>query len=312
MIKPALTRAAFLRLLSAAGLSAATVGMGGMSEANAKPTMRTKPIPKTGEALPVVGLGTWLGFDVGGSDDERAPLRNVLKNMIAGGGTVIDSSPMYGNAENVSGELLNDINAHSKSFLATKVWTSGKQSGIEQMAKSFRYMRTEKMDLMQIHNLLDWTTHLKTLRAMKEAGEIRYIGITHYTSSALDELADVIESEPIDFVQMAYSIGVRDAEERLLPVAANKGVAVLVNRPYEGGDLFGSVRGKKLPAWAQEFDCTSWGQFFLKFILSHPAVSCVIPGTSKPHHMLDNLSAGYGRLPNQAQRAKMLAFAKDL
>ena len=310
MTQPTLSRGAFLKLMSAAGLAAAMLGM---PEATAaKPSMRTKPIPKSGEALPVIGLGTWLGFDVGGSEDERTPLRNVLKNLFAGGGTVIDSSPMYGNAEAVAGDLLKDIHTHSKSFLATKVWTSGKQGGVEQMAQSFRYMRTDVMDLMQIHNLLDWTTHLKTLRQMKEAGKIRYIGITHYTSSALDELAAVIESEPIDFVQMAYSIGVRDAEDRLLPVAAKKGVAVLVNRPYEGGDLFGPVRGKKLPPWAEEFDCTSWGQFFLKFILSHPAVSCVIPGTSKPHHMLDNLGAGYGRLPDQAQRAKMLTLFKDL
>jgi len=302
-------RSTFLKLLGAAGLAATVPGM---TDAAAAPKMRTRPIPKTGEALPVIGLGTWLGFDVGGSEDERAPLRNVLKNLFAGGGTVIDSSPMYGNAEDVSGDLLKDINAHKKSFLATKVWTNGRQSGIDQMAQSFRYMQTDVMDLMQIHNLLDWDTHLKTLRAMKEKGTIRYIGITHYTSGALNDLADVIEREPIDFVQMAYSIGVRDAEERLLPVAAKKGVAVLVNRPYEGGDLFGSVRGKKLPAWVKEFDCQSWGQFYLKFILSHPAVSCVIPGTSKPHHMLDNLGAGYGRLPDQAQRAKMLSFFKDL
>lgn len=309
MVKSIISRAAFLKMLSAAGISAALFNM---SNALAAKAMRTKPIPKTGEALPVVGLGTWLGFDVGGSENERAPLRDALKHLFAGGGSVVDSSPMYGNAEAVSGDLIHALNARPKAFLATKVWTSGRQSGIEQMAQSFRYMRTDVMDLMQIHNLLDWSTHLKTLRKMKEEGKIRYIGITHYTSSALDELADVIESEPIDFVQMAYSIGVRDAEERLLPVAAKKGVAVLVNRPYEGGDLFGSVKGKPLPAWAGDFDCASWGQFFLKFILSHPAVSCVIPGTSKPHHLLDNLGAGYGRLPDPAQRAKMLALFKEL
>ena len=306
---PTLSRATFLKLLSAAGLSAAAFKI---SDAMAAKTMRTRAIPKTGEALPVIGLGTWLGFDVGGSEGERAPLRQALSNMFAGGGTVIDSSPMYGNAEAVTGDLVHELKLRRKAFFATKVWTSGRQSGIEQMAQSFRYMRTDVMDLMQIHNLLDWNTHLKTLRAMKDEGKIRYIGITHYTSSALDDLADVIKSEPIDFVQMAYSIGVRKAEERLLPIAAEKGVAVLVNRPYEGGDLFGSVRGKKLPPWAAEFDCASWGQFFLKFILAHPAVSCLIPGTSKPHHLLDNLGAGYGRLPDPAQRAKMLALFKDL
>ena len=264
----------------------------------------------------MIGLGTWLGFDVGGSEDERAPLRVALKHLIAGGGPgskmVIDSSPMYGNAEAITGDLVHDLKSRRKAFFATKVWTSGQQSGIEQMAQSFRLMRTEVMDLMQIHNLLDWKTHLKTLRAMKEEGKIRYIGITHYTSSALDDLADVIKSEPIDFVQMAYSIGVRHAEERLLPIAAEKGVAVLVNRPYEGGDLFGSVRGQPLPAWAAEFDCASWGQFFLKYILAHPAMTCVIPATSVPDHMADNLAAGKGPMPTLADQARMAAYLDGL
>ncbi|MEX2451365.1 MAG: aldo/keto reductase [Rhodospirillales bacterium] len=308
-----LTRAEFLTLLGGTGVSALAAGM---PIANAAPIpalpLLTRPIPKTGEALPVIGLGTWLVFDVGLTQSEMAPRREVVKLMIDGGGSVIDSSPMYGNAEAVTGELVHDLGARKKAFFATKVWTSGRNSGIRQMDQSFRRMRTEVMDLMQIHNLVDWRTHLKTLRKMKESGKIRYIGITHYTSSALDDLADVIEKEPVDFVQMAYSVGERDAEERLLPLAAEKGVAVLVNRPYEGGDLFGATRGRPLPAWAAEFDCRSWGQFFLKYILAHPAVTCVIPGTGKPAHMLDNLQAGRGRLPDAAHKSKMLTLIKEL
>ncbi|MEQ8193444.1 MAG: aldo/keto reductase [Rhodospirillales bacterium] len=308
-----LTRAEFLSLLGAAGATALLTGMtSNMPGANAAAPMLTRPIPKTGEALPVIGLGTWLVFDIGSTESEMAPRREVVKLMIDGGGSVIDSSPMYGNAEAVTGEIVQDLGARKKTFLASKVWTSGANSGIRQIEQTFRRMRTDKMDLMQIHNLVDWRTQIKTLRKMKDSGKIRYIGITHYTSSALDDLAAVIKKEPVDFVQMAYSIGVRDAEERLLPTAAEKGVAVLVNRPFEGGDLFGATRGKPLPAWAKEIDCASWGQFFLKYILAHPAVTCVIPGTGKPAHMRDNLAAGRGRLPDAAQKAKMAALIKDL
>ncbi len=236
----------------------------------------------------------------------------MLEVLFAGGGKVIDSSPMYGRAEGVVGDLLEEMGAHARAFLATKVWTTGREAGREQMDRSFRLLRADRIDLMQIHNLVDWETHLKTLRAWKEAGRFRYIGITHYTTGAFDEVMSVMRSEPLDFVQIPYSIAVRAAEQELLPLAREKGIAVIANRPFEGGGLFGRVRGRPLPSWAAEFDCDSWAQFFLKFILSHPAVTCVIPGTSDPEHMRDNLGAGRGRLPDTPTREKMAALIGDL
>jgi len=280
--------------------------------ANATEPIMKRPIPKSGEALPAVGLGTWQTFDIGNSAEERAGREEVLRLLLESQGSVIDSSPMYGRAEGVVGEMIELLDAREKSFLATKVWTRGRDDGIAQMAESLRRFRTDYVDLMQIHNLLDWQTHLPTLRTKKAAGEFRYIGVTHYTRHALDDLIAVMETEEIDFVQMAYSIGERAVEDRLLPLAAERGIAVIVNRPYEGGGLFRSIRGEQLPVWASEFDCESWGQFFLKFILGHPAVTCVIPGTSKPRHMLDNLGAGRGRLPDAATRRRMIQFWEDV
>jgi aryl-alcohol dehydrogenase-like predicted oxidoreductase len=274
--------------------------------------MLTRPIPKTNEPLPVIGLGTWQAFDIGADRAALDQRKEVLRILFEAGGSVIDSSPMYGRAEAVIGTLLTEMKARDKAFLATKVWTSGEAAGAAQMSASFANMQADTIDLMQIHNLVDWRTHLKTLRAWKEKGRFRYIGITHYTSSALDDLAAVIRAEPIDFVQLAYSIDVRAAETRLLPLAAERGVGVLVNRPFSTGGLFGRVRGKALPEWASEIDCASWGQFFLKFIIGHPAVTCVIPGTAKPEHMRDNLRAGDGRLPDAAQRQRMAKYWDEL
>jgi diketogulonate reductase-like aldo/keto reductase len=270
--------------------------------------MLTRPIPKTNEPLPTVGLGTWQAFDIGADRAGLDQRKEVLRTLFEAGGSVIDSSPMYGRAEAVVGTLLTEMKARDKAFLATKVWTSGEAAGAAQMSASFAKMQAETIDLMQIHNLVDWRTHLKTLRSWKDKGRFRYIGITHYTTSALDDLAAVIRAEPVDFVQLAYSIDVRAAEERLLPLAAERSVGVLVNRPFSTGGLFGKVRGRALPDWAAEFDCASWGQFFLKFILGHPAVTCVIPGTAKPEHMRDNLAAGSGRLPNASQRRRMSRY----
>jgi aryl-alcohol dehydrogenase-like predicted oxidoreductase len=219
---------------------------------------------------------------------------------------------MYGEAEEVVGDLLRDINFTPKPFVATKVWTEGRKDGIEQMAKSAQLLRTPKIDLIQIHNLVDWRTHLKTLRRMKEEGKIRYIGITHYTDWGQAELAAIIGSNQFDFVQTEYAIDTRKAEQRLLPLARDKGTAVIINRPFQRGSLFRAVRGQKLPLWAADFQCKSWGQFFLKFVLSHPAVTCTIPGTSKPKHMRDNVQAGLGRLPNEKERQKMVAFLEKL
>jgi diketogulonate reductase-like aldo/keto reductase len=271
----------------------------------------TRPIPRTGEALPVVGLGTWQTFDVGAGAAAREPLRQVLDAFLAGGGRVIDSSPMYGRAEEVVGDLLADRGAAGaagpKPFLATKVWTSGRARGEEQMRASMRLMRARPMDLMQIHNLVDWRTHLETLRAWKKDGLVRYIGVTHYSLGALDELEQIVSKEGVDFVQLPYTIATRQAEARLLPAAAAHGVAMLVMRPFEEGALFERVRGKALPGWAGDLDCSSWAQLFLKFILGHPAVTCPIPATAKAKHVEDNLGAGRGRLPDEAERRRMIA-----
>jgi diketogulonate reductase-like aldo/keto reductase len=270
--------------------------------------MLTRPIPKTAEPLPVVGLGTWQTFDVGSSRADLDQRKQVLQVLMEAGGKVIDSSPMYGRAEAVVGTLLAEMQARDKVFLATKVWTSGEAAGIAQMNASLAKLRAPALELMQVHNLLDWRTHLRTLRAWKERKTFRYIGITHYTVPALDELAAIIRAESVDFVQFGYSINVREAETRLLPLCTERGVAVIANQPFDSGGLFGQVRGKALPEWAGEFDCKSWGQFFLKFILGHPAVTCVIPGTAKPDHARDNVAAGFGRLPDAAQRKRMVQF----
>lgn len=272
--------------------------------------VRTRSIPKTAEQLPIVGLGTWQGFDVGKDAAARAEREEVLRLMFDAGASLIDSSPMYGSAEGVVGDLLQKMKARDKAFLATKVWTWGEEAGIRQMDESFRRFQAEVIDLMQIHNLVDWRTHLRTLRAWKEDGRIRYIGITHYTEAALAELAAIIRTEPIDFVQLPYSIGMRDAEDELLPLAQEKGVAVIVNRPFEGGSLFQERRREALPPWAGELGIESWAQLFLKFVLAHPAVTCVIPGTGKPAHMADNLNAGRGALPDDTMRQQMIQAAK--
>jgi diketogulonate reductase-like aldo/keto reductase len=270
-------------------------------------TIRTRPIPSTNEQLPVIGVGTWQTFDVGNSAAERDPLKEVLKTLIAKGGKVIDSSPMYGQSEKVVGDLSEELKLNASLFMATKVWTTGKEEGIAQMNKSFALMKRKQMDLMQIHNLVDWKTHLKTLREWKEQKKIRYIGITYYLESAYASIEDIINTNQIDFLQINYSLLSRKSGERLLPLAKDKNMAVLINRPFEEGALFQRVKGKQLPEWAKEFDCTSWAQFFLKFIISNPAVTCAIPGTDKPHHMVDNLAAGFGKLPDEKMRDKMVA-----
>lgn len=272
----------------------------------------TKPIPKTGERLPAIGLGTWQTFDVGASESARAPLRAVLREFVRAGGTVIDSSPMYGKSEAVTGDLAAELDVQKKIFLATKVWTSGRDAGIRQMQESYNRLRTARMDLMQVHNLVDYSTHLSTLRRWKEEGKVRYIGVTHYTASAYDELARVLAREDLDFVQLNYSLAERDAEKRLLPLAAEKRLAVLINRPLAAGNLFSRVRGKPLPPWANEVGCASWAQFFLKFVISHPAITCAIPATSKLQHLTDNMRAAFGPLPDAAARERMTRYVAGL
>lgn len=267
-----------------------------------------KRTTSTGEQIPVVGLGTWQTFDVGENSTATNPLKEVLTTLLEKGGSVVDSSPMYGRSEKVVGDLSTELKINDKLFIATKVWTTGKEQGIKQMNESFQLLGRKQLDLMQIHNLVDWRTHLVTLRDWKAQEKVRYIGITHYTESAYDQVEQIMKREPIDFLQINYSLLSRKAEERLFPLAQEKKISVLINRPFEEGALFSRVRGKTLPDWAKEFDCSSWGQFFLKFILSHPAVTCVIPGTSKPHHMADNAMAGVGKLPDTDHRKKMITF----
>jgi diketogulonate reductase-like aldo/keto reductase len=273
---------------------------------NQNTRMIERPIPRTNEGLPVIGMGTWQTFDVS-SAAARQPLRAVLERFAALGGRLIDSSPMYGRSESVVGTLAQPLGLLDKLFFATKVWTRGRQQGIQQMNTSMQEMQVRRMDLMQVHNLLDADVHLRTLAEWKEQGRVRYIGITHYQVSAFDDLQRYLTSHEIDFVQFNYSLAVRAAEQRLLPYAAERKVAVLINRPFENGAMFSRVRGKALPGWAAEIDCTTWAQVFLKYIVSHPAVTCVIPATSNPRHLEDNMRAGFGRLPDMQLRQRMAA-----
>jgi len=263
--------------------------------ANAK--MNTRPIPSTREALPVIGCGTYVGFDHPPGTPDYAALPGVVAALLDAGGKVLDSSPMYGRAEATTGELLAANGRRGEAFLATKVWTSGRAEGVRQMEASFRLLRSDRIDLMQIHNLVDWRTHLATLREWKQAGRIRYLGITHYTSSAYAEVEAVLRAEKLDFLQINYALDDREAERRVLPLAAERGVAVIVNMPFGGGGLLRSLLAKPLPAWAAEIGCASWAQILLKFVLSQPAVTCVIPGTRRREHMEDNLRAGFGAVP---------------
>ena len=283
-----------------------------MAAAESKIGLLRRAVPSSGEKLPIIGLGTWQVFDVGSSAAEREPLEQVLARFVGLGGRVVDSSPMYGRAEQVIGDIAAKLGLQSSLFLATKVWTTGKNEGIASMERSFARLRTRRLDLMQVHNLVDARTHLATLRSWKEQGLIRYLGITHYTAGAFPEVAKLLRSEKFDFLQINYSLGEREAEQELLPLARDRGIAVLVNRPFGGGDLFSRVRQQPLPAWAAEFDCHSWAQFFLKWIIAHPAVTCAIPATSKAQHLQDNMQGGVGRLPDEKLRARMFDTVSTL
>jgi len=298
-----LTRIQLLRLGIALCAGAALPGFAQQGRSK----MNTRPIPSTKEALPMVGCGTWIGFDQRPGTAAYQQLPGVLEALFAAGGTVIDSSPMYGRSEETTGELLAASKQRDKAFLATKVWTSGREAGIAQMEQSFERLRTDRIDLMQVHNLVDWKTHLATLRGWKDKGRVRYIGITHYTESAYGEVEAVLRAQKLDFLQINYSLDAQGAAQRLLPLAAERGVAVIVNLPFGGGGLLRRLRDKPLPVWATEIGCTSWAQVLIKFVLSHPAVTCTIPGTSRAEHMADNAAAGAGTLPDVAFWKKNLA-----
>jgi diketogulonate reductase-like aldo/keto reductase len=283
----------------------ALAGLAVAGKARAREAMHARPIPASGEKLPVIGVGTWQTFDVGGDAAARAALQEVLRVFFAGGGRVVDSSPMYGSSEAVVGDLCQALGICEPLFMASKVYTQGREEGIRGMRRSIERMRAGSMDLMQVHNLLDVEVHTPALLEAKAAKRVRYIGITHYTSHAYPEVERLLRTKRYDFVQINYSLGEPASESRVLPLALELGVAVIANRPFAEGAMFRHVRGKALPAWAADLGIASWAQYFLKWIVSHPAVTCAIPGTGKPEHMADNLKAGFGPLPNAAQRRRM-------
>jgi len=292
----------------AAAAAAVSLPLVGMTAGN---RMMTRPIPSSDEPLPVVGLGTYSVFDVASTPNAVAERLRIMELLVGAGGSVVDTSPMYNRSEEVIGDVIAAGAPRDDLFIATKVWTDGREAGVQQMKRSAQLMRTDVIDLMQVHNLRDTDVHMRTIRDRQERGEIRYSGVTHYRASALDAVEKALREFRPQFVQINYSLGERDADERLLPLAQDLGIAVIINRPYQAGRLFDAVRGRELPGWATEY-AASWGQFFLKFIISHPAVTCVIPATSKPQHMRDNLEAGSGELPDAATRERMIRFVKEL
>nr|WP_088281417.1 aldo/keto reductase [Ideonella sp. A 288] len=275
----------------------ATAACAARSQSTGATRMTTRQIPSSREALPVIGCGTYVGFDQSPDSAGYSQLPGVVDALFAAGGSVIDSSPMYGRAEATTGEILAADDRRRKAFVATKVWTQGRHEGVRQMQESMRLLRTDRIDLIQIHNLVDWKVHLATLRQWKAQGLVRYIGITHYTASAYPQVEAVLRSERLDFLQINYAIDDRRAAQRLLPLAADRGVAVIVNMPFGGGGLLRGLLGRPLPAWASDIGCTSWPQVLLKFVLSHPAVTCTIPGTRRREHMAENAVAGMGLIP---------------
>ena len=299
------------RLMTLLAATAPALGVFHSTPAIAASGMNSKVIPKSGERLPVIGMGTSRTFEAVNDRELMNQLHEVMQVFFDMGGTLIDSSPMYGSAQQVIGKLLKQVRNSDKLFAATKVWTEGKQEGIEQMEESRQLWGIKRFDLMQIHNLVDWQTHLETLKQMKVEGKIRYIGITTSYGRFHSELQRILRNEPFDFVQLTYNIGNLDAEP-LLAIARDKGIAVIVNRPYQRGDLFRHVKGKPLPPMAKDIECGSWGQFFLKYIVSHPAVTCAIPATTRARHMKDNMQGGVGRLPDANQRQQMIAYFESL
>ena len=307
-----MTRREATRLIGASAAGLFLSVRASRAQAKAESTaMLKRAIPSSGEKLPVIGLGTWQAFDVDLTSDNRRQLGDVLSLFVKLGGRVIDTSPMYGRAEDVIGELTTALGIQDKIFLATKVWTSGKENGIKSMERSMALLRAKRIDLMQVHNLVDVQTQLATLREWKAQGRIRYLGITHYEAGAFADVEKIMRSEKLDFVQINYSLMEREAEERLLPLAQERGVAVIVNRPFGGGDLFSRTRSKLLPDWAAEFDCRSWAQFFLKWIVANPAVTCAIPATDKSRHLEENIQGGIGALPDAKTRQRMVELVSS-
>lgn len=298
-----------MKLMAASGVVAALPST--PWAAGAAP-MALRRVARSGEEVPVIGMGSADTFDVGDDAADRSPLADVLREFSSAGGRVIDTSPMYGRAETVLGDLLDELELRPRTWLATKVWTRGREAGARQIEQSFARLRTARLELLQIHNLLDWREHVPTIRALQEAGRVRDAGITHYRADAHAELERVLVAERFDWLQVNYSLAEPEAEARLLPFCQDQGIAVMVNRPFADGALFARVRGKALPPWAGELGCESWGQFFLRYVISHPAVTCTIPATSKASHVADNCAAGRAPLPDATQRRRMAAYWKGL
>jgi len=308
-----LTRREAVRLITASAASLLVPsGASRARAANESSTMLMRAIPSSGEKLPVIGLGSWHTFDVGPGSSQLKQLEEVLSLFVKLGGKVIDSSPMYGRAEGVIGELAGKLRLRDSLFIATKVWTSGKQAGVEMMERSMDHFRTKRIDLMQVHNLVDVETQMSSLREWKEKGRIRYTGITHSQARGFGEVERIMRSQKPDFVQINYSVMEPGAAQRILPLAQELRMAVIINRPFGGGGLFERVRAKQLPNWAAEFDCRTWAQFFLKWVIAHPAVTCTIPATDKPGHLEDNLHGGVGRLPDARMRQRMVEFVSGV
>ncbi|MDL0430499.1 aldo/keto reductase [Marinobacter sp. TBZ242] len=302
------TRRKFLAGLAATGLS---LRMPVLVAAPGEKAI-TRAIPSSGESLPVIGMGTWRTFNVGGDRHLVGERTDVLKTFFELGGSLVDSSPMYGSADDVMGEALERLDAHDRVFAANKIWTRDGDATREQDRASRRKWGIERFDLQQVHNLLAWEAHLDTLKRMKADGDIRYLGITTSHGRRHGEFARIMEQEPLDFVQLTYNVLDREAEQRLLPLARERGIAVIVNRPFQGGRLFRRYQSEPLPAWAPEAGCSNWAEFFLKFIVSHPAVTCAIPATTRVEHMKENMGALYGTLPDEQQRRQMADYVAGL
>ncbi|MEQ8195575.1 MAG: aldo/keto reductase [Rhodospirillales bacterium] len=307
---PRVSRADFLKILGAGAAGAAVMGSG-VGTGHAAMKISTRPIPSTGERIPIVGVGTYKRFNVGESAEERAPIKKVLQVLFEQGSNLIDTAPMYKRSETVVGDLLRELKLTDKAWIATKVRTKGKENGLKSYDMSEKLLGKGSINLMQIHSLVDWEVHYPVIREMKQAGRWKYIGLTHSKDAAHEKFAAAISKEKFEFGQINYSIMERSAAKRILPIAADKGMAMLINEPYNKAAVFKKVKGKALPDWSKEF-CSSWGQFFLKYCLSHPAVTAVIPATSKPKHMLDNAGAGFGRMPDAKERKKMEEFWDSL
>lgn len=305
------SRRTFLGVLGCVG-GAAILGIGPSRAAASGDEPHSKPIPGSGESLPVIGMGTWITFNVGDIETLRAQRAEIVRTFFERGGAIIDSSPMYGTSEEVIGYCLERTSTSDELFAATKVWTRMADSGMQQMAKSRELWGVDTFDLMQVHNLVDWREHLRTLREEKERGRIRYIGVTTSHGRRHDELMTVMRNEPIDFVQLTYNILDREPETRILPLAAERGIAVIANRPFRQKRLIERFQGQPLPDWAGEIDCANWPQFLLKFIVSHPDVTCTIPATTQVEHMRENMGALYGRMPDRAMRERMVRYVESL